>query len=352
MIGDLGFFCIIEYMDSLTQILIGIATVEATAGKKLGNRSYLYGALLGTLPDLDILAGYFTDPVTAAAFHRSFTHSFLGLLVLSPLLGYILHRFEKTRLNFWPATAVVAATIGTHVLIDLFTAWGVQLLYPLPQRFAFRWLSVVDIWFTFPWLVAVLWMYKQRGCLRRRTLRNATVVCGIYLLTAIGAKTVAVGQLKAALAQQNWSNYQLVVKPSISNPLLWQAHVQTDRIFALGDYALTDTQPIAFNTFTKGTIPPELANVSAVAQLTEISEGWYTITTEKGQLYFNDLRFGLLPEQKSAAEPRFVFSYQLFPTANGWQVKEREKTAREGQKALKRIVDRITHRGPLPTPWK
>ena len=42
-------------MDSLTQIVLGIATAELVAGKKLQNKTFLYGAMLGTIPDLDIV---------------------------------------------------------------------------------------------------------------------------------------------------------------------------------------------------------------------------------------------------------------------------------------------------------
>ena len=53
------------------------------AGKKLGNRAMLWGAVGGTIPDLDVFANFFTDELTATAFHRGFMHSFL-FAVLAP----------------------------------------------------------------------------------------------------------------------------------------------------------------------------------------------------------------------------------------------------------------------------
>jgi inner membrane protein len=64
-------------MDSLTQIVLGAACGEAVAGRKLGNRAMLWGAIGGTIPDLDVMAEFFTDRMTAIAFHRGFMHSFL-----------------------------------------------------------------------------------------------------------------------------------------------------------------------------------------------------------------------------------------------------------------------------------
>ena len=42
-------------MDSLTQIVLGAAVAELTLGKKIGNKAALWGAICGTIPDLDIL---------------------------------------------------------------------------------------------------------------------------------------------------------------------------------------------------------------------------------------------------------------------------------------------------------
>lgn len=64
-------------MDSLTQIVLGAACGEVVAGKKLGNRAMLWGAIGGTIPDLDVFATFFCDEITATSFHRGFMHSFL-----------------------------------------------------------------------------------------------------------------------------------------------------------------------------------------------------------------------------------------------------------------------------------
>jgi len=41
-------------MDSLTQIVLGAAVAEVVGGKKLGNKAPLWGAIAGTIPDLDV----------------------------------------------------------------------------------------------------------------------------------------------------------------------------------------------------------------------------------------------------------------------------------------------------------
>ena len=70
-------------MDSLTQIVLGAAVGEAVLGKKVGNKAILYGAIAGTIPDLDVLARYFVDTVTATEWHR-------GLVILFSFQLYLL----------------------------------------------------------------------------------------------------------------------------------------------------------------------------------------------------------------------------------------------------------------------
>jgi len=79
-------------LDSLTQIVLGAACGEVVAGKKIGNRAMLWGAVGGTIPDLDVFANFFTDEITATSFHRGFMHSFLFAVlapwVLAGLVGW------------------------------------------------------------------------------------------------------------------------------------------------------------------------------------------------------------------------------------------------------------------------
>lgn len=80
-------------MDSLTQIVLGAACGEAVAGRKLGNRAMLWGAIGGTIPDLDVMAELFTNRMEAMAFHRGFMHSMLFAVMLPWLLGWLAMRF-------------------------------------------------------------------------------------------------------------------------------------------------------------------------------------------------------------------------------------------------------------------
>ena len=74
-------------MDSFTQIVLGAAVGEAVLGKKVGNKAMLWGAIAGTIPDLDVLFKLFLDAVTSNELHRGFSHSLLFSLLISPPAG-------------------------------------------------------------------------------------------------------------------------------------------------------------------------------------------------------------------------------------------------------------------------
>lgn len=102
-------------MDSLTQITLGAAVGEAVLGKKVGNRAMLWGAIGGTIPDLDVFANLVTDEISALAFHRAITHSF-AFAILAPLvLGGLVHRiYQKQRVGqaLGLATALIFAMVA------------------------------------------------------------------------------------------------------------------------------------------------------------------------------------------------------------------------------------------------
>ncbi|MCB0589211.1 MAG: metal-dependent hydrolase [Phaeodactylibacter sp.] len=88
-------------MDSLTQITLGAAVGEAVLGRKVGNRAMLWGAIGGTIPDLDVFSNMVTDDISALAFHRAITHSFAFAFIAPLLLGWLVYRLYDERETFW-----------------------------------------------------------------------------------------------------------------------------------------------------------------------------------------------------------------------------------------------------------
>ena len=71
-------------MDSLSQIVLGASVAEASIGRKVGNKAMFWGAVAGTIPDLDVFSKYVVDTVGSLWFHRTVTHSLIFCIVFFP----------------------------------------------------------------------------------------------------------------------------------------------------------------------------------------------------------------------------------------------------------------------------
>lgn len=328
-------------MDSLTQIALGIVTAELCAGDKLQRKTYLYGAILGTIPDLDVVVGLFLNPVDGVAIHRGISHSLLFFVLLSPILGWVIAHIENRKLNFKHATLLVFCCLVTHVLLDLFTSWGTQIFWPLPYRIAFKTIFVIDPLYTLPLLTCLIIAFKKRVfSSRKKYVLLGIYISSSYLILTCGIKLHALKKFESALEQQQISYDNIIVKPTAFNSILWNANVATRDTYLLADYSLFDSQSVTFTKYAKNnSLSEQLAGNPDFEKLKNISEGWFIVTMENGYFYFNDLRFGLL--NADPENPQFAFSY-VFKEVNGMlKAYEVPKQKRDGKALMSRILNRI-----------
>ena len=329
-------------MDSLTQIALGIATAELVAGKKLQNKTFLYGGVLGTIPDLDILVGKFLSDVEGVAIHRGLSHSLLFFMFLSPVLGWLISKIEKEKISFKSASLLAFWCLVTHVILDLFTSWGTQILCPLDYRFALKTIFVIDPLYTIPLLISLIFVWKNKDSLiRRKYLIRGLVMSSSYLLLTCLLKLFAVQQFENTLENQKLTYQELIVKPTAFNCILWNANVATSKGYYLADYSLFDSQPIIFTFYPKNKeLEEKLVNSYDFQQLKKISEGWYLVSEQNHRIYFNDLRFGLLND--TPENPQFAFSYEFTANSDGsYTAHEVPKAERDGKALLQKIFTRL-----------
>ena len=328
-------------MDSFTQIVLGIAVAEFCAGKQLKNKTFLYGAILGTLPDLDVLVGLFLNPVDAVLIHRGISHSLFLFVLVSPFFGWLISKIEKGKISFFTATNMAFWGLFTHVLLDMFTSWGTQILWPLEQRFALKTIFVIDPLYTIPLLISLIYVWKtKRTVLRYKYIKRGLLISSSYLLLSCFIKLYALSQFEKALKNQEIQYSEIIVKPTAFNLILWNANVATDDNYLLSDYSLFDTQAISFTAYSKNkTLEKKLKGNSDFEKLKLASEGWYIISQKDESLYFNDLRFGLLNDNPT--NPQFAFSYQFVKNNSELKAIEVPKSKRDGKRLLQKIFTRL-----------
>ncbi|WP_419147441.1 metal-dependent hydrolase [Pseudoalteromonas 'SMAR'] len=328
-------------MDSITQVALGSAVGYAALGSKLGRKALLVGAAFGTLPDLDVLID-FGGAVENFVFHRSFSHSLLIQLMLSPLFAWLLLRFQWSKpVSLMRWSVALFAIMSTHALLDAFTVYGTQLLWPLTDYpFGVSSIFIIDPAYSVPLLCAVIALafIKSPATGQRLNIAVLTLSCG-YLAWSVAAKWYIDDKIKAAMTAQNMTYLAYESTPSAFNTLLWRA-VATTPSGHYEIYASIFDNPeevsIAFYP-TENTLLDKLSNERRVRLLQQFTKGLYGIYLENNQLIFSDLRMGV--------EGFYVFSFviakqsqQTLEFADFKQLERRPPLSR-ASKLFERITD-------------
>ena len=330
-------------MDSLTQIVLGASVGEVVLGKKVGNKAMFYGAIAGTIPDLDVLSRYFVDTVTATEWHRGFSHSILFSLLFAPVFGWIISKIEiKSGVSWQEWSKLMFWGLFTHPVLDSFTTWGTQLFWPFDLRLAFQNIFVIDPLYTFPFLFFLILSMRMHRLSpeRRKYNRIGLMVSSGYLAVTLLLKGITYIKFTDNLKEQRIAFEQIETRPTPFNSILWTANVDAGKEYLIGEYSLFDTKPIIFRAYPKNhRLLGDLAGEDKIHRLIKIAEGWYTISRKEQSLLFNDLRFGLI--SLNPIDPKFAFSYKLLKINNEVIVEETPKFKEDAQNVLIELWARI-----------
>nr|WP_086941014.1 metal-dependent hydrolase [Thaumasiovibrio occultus] len=278
-------------MDSITQAALGAVVAGAAAGKRCNAKVLLAGAALGTLPDLDVLIDY-GDPISDMVKHRGFSHSLFVLLPFSALLAGV---WQQLFARDWPYRTlfqVIALALVTHPLLDWFTSYGTQLLWPIPGAYSLSSIFIIDPLFTLPLLIAVAAAVRSS---ERKALycTLGVAVSALYLTWTLVAQYQIRAQVEDELAQRNMAAEQIYVTPTPFNSVLWRVVVLQEETYAEGLVSFfDDSTEIAFIERPLGAWP--FAHKPPLLQdLITFSDGYISYTEKDDQLVVADLRMGM-----------------------------------------------------------
>ncbi len=316
-------------MDSITQIVLGAACGEAILGKKIGNRALLFGAIGGTIPDLDVFIGklLFNNEIDSMAFHRGFMHSFLFAILGSIAFGALVFwlynrgkRYGMTTQKEW--MWLFFASIFTHPILDSFTAYGTQLFAPFSNyRVAFNNISVADPLYTFPFLVLliVVMFLKRHSSKRRLFLQLGLGVSSLYMMLTIVNKYHVNGVYKRALAEEQIDYLRFQTQPTILNNFLWYGIAETVDYYFVGFYSILDASPtvskwhkLSKNHDLIGYMPKDLETLSW------FSGGYYSLseTSDPNTFLYKDLRYPMMDENNPNST---IFKFTITKKEDRWE---------------------------------
>ena len=294
-------------MDSLSQIGLGATVAVAVMGRRTAVwKAALWGAVAGTLPDLDVLIDH-GNPIHNMVLHRAETHALFWLTLFSlPLAAAVARWHGEWPLwrRWWLALWLV---LVTHPLLDAMTVYGTQLALPFSNHpFGVGSIFIIDPLYTLPLLVGAGWALASRGSGRGLKANAAGLVLSTaYLAWGVAAQHQVDHIARASLAAQDIAAERVLVTPTAFNTLLWRVVAVAGEHYHEGFYSLLDASPqIAFDRFDRGVaLADELRGVDGVQRIAAFSTGFYKLHQDDGLVLVSDLRMG--------QEPTYSFSFAV-----------------------------------------
>lgn len=274
-----------------------------------------WGALAGTLPDLDALIDH-GEPIANMVLHRGHTHGLFWLTLFSLPLALLAARLNGDWALWRRWALALWLVLVTHPLLDTLTIYGTQLAMPFSSTpFGVGSMFIIDPLYTLPLLMGTVWALVARRKLRagvetQKGLRANTVGLALstaYLAWSMVAQQHVSGIARAALQAQGIVAHSVLVTPTPLNTVLWRVvALSGDDVYYEGFYSLLDAKPpqIAFVAHPRGkALEAQVQNLPGVQRLRAFTKGFYALRQADGQVLISDLRMG--------QEPDYAFTFAV-----------------------------------------
>ena len=249
---------------------LGASVCYAAIGPKIGKRALIIGAIVGSLPDLDVLVPY-DDAIASFTYHRSWSHSLFVLSLCSLPLAWVIRRATSPDLSasasfgqWWLAIWLV---LFTHPLLDSFTIYGTQIWWPLPlPPVAIGSIFIIDPLYTLPLLIGCIIAWRSTGShsqkvfllrLRaRRVVIAGLAISSLYLGWTLLSYSYTAQRLERQLQIQQIDAKTRVIAP-FPTAVLWRIVVANNDSYKETFASLCDDRgiPLQFTTCLLYTSP-------------------------------------------------------------------------------------------------
>ncbi|WJJ96416.1 metal-dependent hydrolase [Algibacter luteus] len=275
-------------MDSITQALLGAAIGEATLGRKIGSKGAVIGAIIASIPDLDVVLLPLYSAAERISVHRGFSHSIVFSFVGAFIISFILSKIKWTKLvaysRLWLFTWLA---LFTHMLLDAFTSYGTQLFLPFSNyRVSFNAINIVDPVYTIPLLIGLvlsLTIYRNKKTRIKPTL-TGLAISTFYLILTLGIKGSANNSFEANLKETGIVYNELLTVPVGIGSVNWYGVAKTQESLFIGKYNTIAQNQITFSEFPINDYLLENINPELTTTLKWFSNGFYTVAEHDGKI--------------------------------------------------------------------
>ncbi len=322
-------------MDSLTQLLLGAGVGAAIGGKKYGKKSALIGAVMSTVPDLDVVFLTNMNPIESMKIHRGWSHSLLLALIGTPIFAYIISKIKYFKASFKDGTLhlLIFLTFFTHIILDAMTIYGTQIFWPLnTPPVGIGSIFIIDLLYTLPLIVAVIWFLINKSA---TAIKVGLIISTLYLLWSFAAQQIIERKI---VQNYNGEIQQILVQPTPFNTLLWRVLITDDENYHVGYISLFDDKPsITYKSYPLNRALEEpLNDIYALTRMQWFSKEFYGLKEVDNQVILSDLRMGLEPDQ-------YVFQFVIAERKDGELIEiiNKRYSNRRDLSRLKKVWARI-----------
>jgi len=292
-------------MDSVSQIVLGASIAHLTLGDKLGKRALLLGAVVGTLPDLDVLVPY-ADAIESFTFHRSWSHSLFMLTLFSfPLAWLCQHLLSKSEIPYRRWWSGLWLILITHPLLDGFTVYGTQIWWPLSvPPTAWGSVFIIDPIYTVPLIAGAIIAARRHWQQARPAVIAGLMISTSYLGWTVIAQHITRQKVIDTLAQSAIVANHVMIAP-FPFSLLWRVVVVTDDHYLEGYSSLLDSDlRISMDTYDNGKHScSKWLSRWPVQRMDWFTQGAFALSVRNNVLVLSDLRMGI--------EDDYVFEFAV-----------------------------------------
>ncbi len=293
-------------MDSLSQLALGSAVGVAVMGRRTAVwKAALWGAIGGTLPDLDAFIDH-GDAILNMTRHRAESHALFLLTLAAPVMAWIVSRIHGEAALFKRWWLALWLVLITHPLLDTMTVYGTQLLQPFTDHpFGVGSIFIIDPLYTVPLIVGVVAALRLKNPRGLNWNVAGLALSTLYLAWGVGVQQHTTQVARASLQQEGINASGLLVTPSPFNTVLWRLVATTPTHYLEGHYSLMDDdQRITWTRHERGAgLLERHADEPSVARIAAFTHGFYSVSETGGRLFVTDLRMG--------QEPRYTFHFDL-----------------------------------------
>lgn len=296
-------------MDNITHTLTGalaaklIETRTIRSKDSRNEKRTIFWLLLlcANLPDIDVVLNFLGDPVFSLKHHRGITHSllFAPLFALLPAALFYGMTTVKNLKLLW-----VVALIGilVHIVFDLITSFGTQLLSPLSDtRYATDWMFIIDPLFT-----GVLALALTLGRVVSRHKNVFLIIGGLFVIGYLSAElichTIAIRRLEGVIRHDDIAATSISALPQPLSIFRWMGLIQLENGVLQTFFSVLNDDKLEFKEFKNA--QPEAFGIAqtrddrvALSYLKIFRHPWVQSYTEGDHhiVEFRDLQFSIDP---------------------------------------------------------